>query len=224
MPARPKPPEITTPAFAPPAFAPPVPDPGIPLPKMSMPEAERAWVQDNYLRANAILEYGSGGSTAFAACNCRAQIVSIESDAKWAANLAKTLTDAGVMDERIDIRHANIGKTVEWGRPATHNEWRRYWAYPMGFWQDAGRMDPDLVLIDGRFRLGCFLATILNTKRPVTVLWDDYVGRENSLYAMAEQWFPIVETRGRMVKFSVKPRKYTNLQFSAMLQGFFSSR
>jgi hypothetical protein len=94
----------------------------------------------------------------------------------------------------------------------------------MGFWQDAARIDPDLVLIDGRFRLGCFLATILNTRRPVTVLWDDYVGRENSLYSMAEQWFPITETRGRMVRFDVTPRIYDNAQFSVMLQGFFSSR
>lgn len=189
-----------------------------------MPAAETDWVQSHYRDATAILEYGSGGSTAYAACHARAPIVSIESDAAWAANLIDTLTRAGVMDTRIDIRHANIGKTREWGMPATHNDWRRYWAYPMGFWQGEGRIDPDLVLIDGRFRLGCFLATILNTRRPVTVLWDDYVGRENSLYSMAEQWFPITETRGRMVKFKVRPRKYNNMQFSAMLQGFFSSR
>ncbi|MDZ7905330.1 MAG: hypothetical protein U5N55_05845 [Cypionkella sp.] len=202
----------------------PLPNPEVALPKMSMPPAETDWVQSYYRSAGAILEYGSGGSTAFAACHTSAAIVSIESDAKWAADLIDTLTRAGVMRDGIDIRHANIGKTREWGMPASHNDWRRYWAYPMGFWQNPTRMDPDLVLIDGRFRLGCFLATILNTRRPVTVLWDDYVGRENSLYSMAEDWFAIAETRGRMVRFDVTPRSYDNAQFSAMLQGFFSSR
>lgn len=202
----------------------PIPNPDVPLPDMSMPPEEKAWVQDHYRKAKAILEYGSGGSTAYAACHSRAPIVSIESDAAWAAKLIDTLTRAGVMRADVDIRHANIGKTREWGMPATHNDWRRYWAYPMGFWLGEGRFDPDLVLIDGRFRLGCFLATILNTRKPVTVLWDDYVGRENSLYAMAEQWFPVAETRGRMVRFDVTPRSYDNAQFSAMLQGFFSSR
>ncbi len=202
----------------------PTPDPAHPLPDMSMPDAEKAWVQEHYRNAEVILEYGSGGSTAYAACHSRAPIVSIESDAAWAKNLIETLTRAGVMRDSIDIRHANIGKTREWGMPANHNDWRRYWAYPMGFWQDTGHIEPDLVLIDGRFRLGCFLATILNTRKPVTVLWDDYVGRENSLYSMAEQWFSIAETRGRMVRFDVTPRTYDNAQFSAMLQGFFSSR
>lgn len=194
------------------------------LPEMSMPSAEKAWVQDHYRQAQAILEYGSGGSTAFAATQSAAKIVSIESDAKWAADLIAALNTAGAMRGGIDIRHANIGKTREWGMPATHNDWRRYFGYPMGFWLDQDHMDPDLVLIDGRFRLGCFLATILNTRRPVTVLWDDYIGRENSLYAMAEQWFPIAQTTGRMVRFDVVPRAYDNAQFSQMLQGFFSSR
>ena len=202
----------------------PIPDPNIALPQMSMPPAETELVQDHYRRSKGILEYGSGGSTAFAACHAKAPIVSIESDAKWAANLIDTLTRAGVMDARIDIRHANIGKTREWGMPVSHNDWRRYWAYPMGFWLDQGRIDPDLVLIDGRFRLGCFLATILNTRIPVTVLWDDYVGRENSLYSMAEAWFPITAVTGRMVRFDVVPKTYDNAQFSRMLQGFFSSR
>ncbi len=194
------------------------------LPEMSMPEAEKAWVQDHYSRATAILEYGSGGSTVFAASKTTAQIVSIESDMKWAADLTANLTSAGIMRTGIDIRHANIGKTRGWGMPANHNEWRRYFGYPMGFWLDETHMDPDLVLIDGRFRLGCFLATVLNTRRPVTVLWDDYVGRENSLYSMAEEWFPIAQTTGRMVRFDVVPRSYDNTQFSRMLQGFFSSR
>lgn len=202
----------------------PIPDPNIPLPQMVMPAAETAWVQDHYCRASGILEYGLGGSTAFAACHATAQIVSIDSDSKAVVGLIDTLTRAGVMDSRIDIRHANIGKTREWGMPVTHNDWRRYWHYPMGFWLDEGRMDPDLVLIKGRFRLGCFLATILSTRVPVTVLWDDYVKRESSLYSMAEEWFPIASTIGRMVRFDVVPKTYDNAQYSRMLQGFFSSR
>lgn len=199
-------------------------DTAMALPDMSMPTAEKEWVKSHYRSASAILEYGSGGSTVFAASHCTAPIVSIESDAAWAEGLKNGLARAGLMRSGIDIRHADIGKTKEWGMPASHNEWRRYWAYPMGFWQDAAHIDPDVVLIDGRFRLGCFLATILNTRRPVTVLWDDYVGRENALYSMAAAWFPIAQTRGRMVQFDVVPRSYDNAQFSAMLQGFFSSR
>ena len=81
---------------------------------------------------------------------------------------------------------------------------------------------PDLILIDGRFRLGCFLSAVLCTTRPVTILWDDYKGRGG--YMAAERWFPVAEMIGRMARFEIGPRVYGNGDFAAMLPGFFSSR
>ena len=81
---------------------------------------------------------------------------------------------------------------------------------------------PDLILIDGRFRLGCFLSAVLCTTRPVTILWDDYKGRGG--YMAAERWFPVAEMIGRMARFEIAPRAYGNGDFAAMLPGFFSSR
>lgn len=193
-----------------------------PLPKIAMPTAEKAAVEDHYRRASMILEYGSGGSTVFAARHTTADIVSVESDGVWAENLRNGLTDAGLMRAGIDIRHVNIGPTKEWGMPATHNEWRRYLKVPMAVWQDEVPVAPDLVLIDGRFRLGCFAAVLLHTTRPVTVLWDDYVKR--SYYHPAEDWVPVAERIGRMARFEVTPRNLTNADFSLLLPFFFSSR
>ena len=106
--------------------------------------------------------------------------------------------------------------------PKTHNDWRKYWSLPMAYWQEPGRIEPDLILIDGRFRLGCFLSAVLCTTRPVTILWDDYKGRGG--YMAAERWFPVTEMIGRMARFEIAPRAYGNGDFAAMLPGFFSSR
>jgi hypothetical protein len=192
------------------------------LPELSMPAAEAGELRDRYRAARCILEYGSGGSTVFAAAETRARIVSIESDAAWAARLRQSLADAGLMRDGIDIRHADIGPTKEWGMPKTHNDWRKYWRLPMGYWQEPDRMDPDLMLIDGRFRLGCFLSAVLCTRVPLTVLWDDYQGRGG--YAAAERWFPVAAMTGRMARFEIEPRRYGNAEFAEMLGGFFSSR
>lgn len=179
-------------------------------------------MEEYYRRASVILEYGSGGSTVFAARHTSARITSIESDAVWAENLRAGLEAAGLMRPGIDIMHANIGPTKEWGMPRTHNEWRRYWALPMGVWLSRPKPMPDLVLIDGRFRLGCFAAVLLNTERPVTVLWDDYTDRKE--YHLAEEWLPVTEKVGRMARFEVEPRALNNCDFSRLLPFFFSSR
>ena len=193
-----------------------------PLPDISMPPAERALMEDHYRRARMILEYGSGGSTVFATRHTSAQIISIESDAAWAENLRAGLVAEGSMRPGVEILHADIGPTKEWGMPLTHNEWRRYWALPMGIWQSGRKPRPDVVMIDGRFRLGCFAAVLLSTEQPVTVLWDDYTNRK--YYHAAEEWVPVAEKVGRMARFEVTPRALTNADFVRLLPLFFSSR
>lgn len=195
---------------------------GVWLPDLTMPQAEAEALKRHYRGATAILEYGSGGSTVFAAAETAARLVSIESDAAWAERLRQSLSAAGLMREGIEIRHADIGPTKEWGMPKTHNDWRKYWSLPMAYWQEPARIEPELILIDGRFRLGCFLSAVLCTTRPVTILWDDYKGRGG--YMAAERWFPVTEMIGRMARFEIGPRVYGNGDFAAMLPGFFSSR
>lgn len=202
--------------------SPPTKETASPLPDISMPPAERELMEDHYRRARMILEYGSGGSTVFGARHTTAQIISIESDAAWAENLRAGLVAEGSMRPGIEILHANIGPTKAWGMPRTHNEWRRYWALPMAIWQSERKPAPDLVLIDGRFRLGCFAAVLLHTEKPVTVLWDDYAKRKD--YHVAEQWVPAAEKVGRMARFEVTPRALNNADFARLLPLFFSSR
>jgi protein O-GlcNAc transferase len=38
-------------------------------------------------------------------------------------------------------------------------------------------VSPDVVLIDGCFRVACFLACWANIQRPTTVIFDDYTER-----------------------------------------------
>ena len=193
-----------------------------PLPEIAMPPAEKAAVEAHYRRARVILEYGSGGSTVFAARHTGAAITAIESDAAWAENLRQGLEAHGLMRPGIDIRHANIGPTKEWGMPRSHNDWRRYWSLPVAVWQGVDAPAPDVVLIDGRFRLGCFAATLIHTTRPVTVLWDDYADRAG--YAVAESFVPVTERIGRMARFELKPTTLSNADFSRLIPFFFSSR
>ncbi|WP_419738036.1 hypothetical protein [Ruegeria sp.] len=73
----------------------------------------------------------------------------------------------------------------------------------MSIWQSDGFQHPDVVLVDGRFRVGCALATAFNIKRPVTLLFDDYLHRPRM--RAAEEFLKAPKFVGRMAIFDVEP-------------------
>ena len=153
-----------------------------------------------YAEAGEILEYGSGGSTVMASELPGKTIVSVESDADWAQMMRDWFSE-NPGQSAVEMVHADIGPTKEWGHPQDHSEWRRFPAYPLKVW-DRG-IAPDVVLVDGRFRIGCALATAFRTAKPVTLLFDDYADRR--AYARVEEFLGKPEVVGRMARFEVSP-------------------
>lgn len=170
-------------------------------PELTLPEAEAEWVREHYAAAKVILEYGSGGSTVLGA-ELGKTVFSVESDRKWAQMMADYFA-ANPPEGAVHMHPVDIGPTGKWGMPASDNGWRKYHKYPVSVWDREDFIQPDLVLIDGRFRAACLVTTMIRTERPVTVLFDDYDHRE--VYHGVERWVPRAETRGRMVRFEVEP-------------------
>jgi hypothetical protein len=179
-------------------------------PELTMPEAEAALVRAQYAKAAVILEYGAGGSTLIAAEMLGKHVFAVESDQDW-INVMRGWFAANPPLSPVVLHHGNIGPTKDWGRPAESSNWRKFLNYPLTIWDHDDFHHPDLVLIDGRFRVGCFLATLLRITRPVTVLFDDYVHRK--AYAVVEDYFTPVEVVGRMARFEVTPRPPTPQEF-----------
>jgi len=101
------------------------------------------------------------------------------------------------------VIHADVGTTGEWGMPESDKRWRAFPKYPLEVWSFEGFQQPDVVLVDGRFRVGCLLATLFRTQNPVELYFDDYAGRE--LYHVVETFVKPTEIRGRMARFDIKP-------------------
>jgi hypothetical protein len=165
-----------------------------------MPAEEAAALRLAYEEATCILEYGSGGSTVLASELPDKQIASVESDPDWAAMMQGWFAE-NPGASAVDLRHVNIGATKDWGHPVDSTEWRKYPAYPLKVW-DQG-IAPDVVLVDGRFRAGCALATAFRTQKPVTLLFDDYTPRK--AYHTVEEFLGQPEIIGRMAVFDISP-------------------
>jgi len=128
-------------------------------------------------------EWGSGGSTVQAARRGLA-VVSIESDARWHAELQQELADLSSVDVvLVDLQCA----PNNWGRPgpASDDAKRAY--------SSAERAKGcDMVLIDGRFRVACALKLYTVIDERCTVCFDDFLFRPR--YREVLRFYDIVES------------------------------
>lgn len=205
------------PPAAPAVLAEAAPPAGVEAPKLTLPAAEAALVREVYARSSAILEYGSGGSTVVAAEAGVADVLSVESDAAWAAMMERYFA-ACPPKGRVRIHHADIGPTKAWGRPQNERSFRNWPGYALSVWERPDFTAPEVVLIDGRFRLACFLTVLVLTKRDVTVLWDDYSNRPG--YHAAERLLRPVSLTGRMARFEVTPKPFPPEHLPMLAQSY----
>lgn len=174
-------------------------------PILTLPAAEAAVLREAYGRAKVILEYGSGGSTVYAAHQPGKLIFSVESDRDWAINLQYKIDVADLPSLAI-VYHVDIGPTGAWGRPINESSWRQFHNYPTAVWSERFFRPPDVILIDGRFRPACFVAACLRATQPTTVLFDDYVERPD--YHVIERLVKPSRIVGRMAEFQVVPQSW----------------
>ena len=173
-------------------------------PQLTLPAAEAERLVEAYRAAQVILEYGSGGSTVLASELSGKRVFSVESDKGWADMmqgwLAQNPPAAGT---QVDVIWSNVGPTGDWGRPVDDTAWRHYAEYPLAIWQQDDFVQPDVVLVDGRFRPGCAMATAFCTAKPVVMLVDDYKRRAG--YHAIEEFLGAPRLIGRMAEFEVVP-------------------
>ncbi len=160
-----------------------------------------AFLTSEYQNASTVLEYGSGGSTALAA-RLGKSVIAVESDASWAqemqAYLAATSPAANARVHPVDI-----GATRKWGFPVNQEKMAQFHHYALTVWDRPDFTKPDLVLIDGRFRVACFCTVALRIDRPTRVLFDDYANRAH--YHKIEAIAKPTAQVGTMVAFDLVP-------------------
>jgi hypothetical protein len=192
---RPAEPRASVPMPAAPPETPPPAGAGF---RLTFPKMEAELVRKSYAGASTILEYGSGGSTVLAA-QLGKRVISVESDKEWATRLAAKLAPFPA----ALVHHVDIGPTGKWGTPTRPRLHGRFHRYALSVWDLPLLGEPDLVLIDGRFRAACLAAVMLRAKRPTTVLFDDYEDRPH--YHEVERLARKEESVGRMARFTVTP-------------------
>lgn len=134
-------------------------------------------LQDQLRSASCFLEYGAGGSTLFAMEMGVPSTVSVESDAAFLDMIEGEVADLRSPAVAWHGLYADIGPTRKWGYPIGDATAAMGLEYSMRPWQSGLSLSPDVVLVDGRFRAACCLATALHAKPGTRILFDDYAAR-----------------------------------------------
>jgi hypothetical protein len=163
-------------------------------------------------RASVYLEYGMGGSTQLAWGQVEI-LTGVESDGRFLGALRKKLQLQTRRPDFAELHYADIGLTTNWGEPlfkkpspARLRAWRQYTLAPWESLMPRG-IQPDTILIDGRFRVACALTSLLRmaANSPCELLIDDYADRPH--YHAVEAFADKVALCGRMAVFR-KPRHF----------------
>jgi hypothetical protein len=153
-------------------------------------------------KSKCYLEFGCGGSTVYIAKNTTVQnILSVDSDEKWVSDITKEIITS---DKKIYLEYCNIGDVGNWGVPRNMSHINNYWSYMTIPWEIAkiNKLNPDLILVDGRFRVACFLYSLLCAEPNSIILFDDY--KERPEYFIVEKFCKLDFFSGRMAVFKVE--------------------
>jgi hypothetical protein len=162
-------------------------------------------------RCRMYLEYGAGGSTVIAARKA-GSLLTVDNDRAFLEGVRRKI-EREIPGARAEYIHVDTGLTSRWGTPvfttrtrSRVSAWRQYPAAP---WerlktQPARGPLPDLILIDGRFRVACALLCLrrLSGNAEFEILVDDYDGRP--FYGEIAKHAELLFLRGRMAVFGPK--------------------
>ena len=164
-----------------------------------MSEKERSLFRRVLNSAGSYFEFGSGGSTVWA-IQKGLVVKGVESDKIWVDTLRRNL------GEKCQLEFVDIGPTGEWGYPTSNRFEKSFENYSHAILNNNESFD--LVLVDGRFRVACTLATILhilkssetpsNNRIFIHDFWD------RSIYHVVLEFLEVIERVDTAGVFKVK--------------------
>ena len=149
-------------------------------------------------------EYGCGKSTNWVLKNTSSKIVSVDTSSEYIEFVKKNNKKNA---ERLKIVYIDLGPIKDWGWPINYNKSFNFDRYTDLIWQQNEK--PELVLIDGRFRVCCFLTSLKYADEGTKIIFDDYITRP--YYHFIEKYVDRIESFGEQCLFIVPSKSQINL-------------
>lgn len=149
-------------------------------------------------------EYGCGKSTKWVLNNTESRVIAVDTSKQW---VEEVLSDNAENNQRLLVKHADVGQVGDWGMPVDFSKREMFHVYADFLWNQDEK--PNVVLVDGRFRVCCFLTSLRHADEGTHILFDDYTTRPH--YHVVEKYVDRAEECGRQCLFVVPPSKEMDL-------------
>lgn len=159
-------------------------------------EGDDGLFKNEVKKVNVYGEYGCGESTKWVLNNTSANVIAVDTSSEW---VDAVKNDNQSNNERLNIHHSHLGEVGEWGRPLSYKKKNFFSDYTDYIWKQ--KKIPKLVLVDGRFRVCCFLTSLKFAEEGTKILFDDYTDR--LCYHFIEKYVSPVKECGRQCMFVV---------------------
>ncbi len=162
-----------------------------------------------------------GGSTVLAAQMGVPRVFAVDSSPEWVQHVTQQIGQLQPLKGTVKLLHADLGPVGDWGYPKGPEKlvnWHSYYHGPWRVLNEAGE-HPDLVLIDGRFRVACFLYSLTQLKPGSTILWDDYTNRPE--YHSVEAFLKPSARYDEMAVFHVTGREDLPAVVNSLFSGLY---
>jgi len=139
-----------------------------------MQPREIALLESFLSESGAYFEFGMGGSTCLAATLVRSRIDAVDTSPEWVANVRDEIGDLPA--KSVNLRYIDVGPTGNWGTPLSKDSEQKFPGYSRAI-LETGFSDYDFCLVDGRFRVACFLQALSHLNGDAVIAVHDYTSR-----------------------------------------------
>jgi len=183
---------------------------------MLMSESERVLLYRELLKVQNYFEYGAGGSTEIA-CQLPSiqKIVSTDNNFEFLqyllTNNQSSCIAESISNHRLTMLYMNIGEVGDFGIPVDTQNQTLWPAYPAAI-VDAPGARPQLVLIDGRFRVASALYALLVIGPIGKIMFHDFFDRAH--YHKILDYTDVIDCVDNFIVLQRKPQ----IDWSKLLQ------
>jgi hypothetical protein len=150
-----------------------------------------------------LLEYGAGGSTSLAAERGVRSLYTVESDPAWLSKvMAEPAVSAMATAGKARLVHVDLGRVKRWGKPANLATFAWWPGYARRPWQDG--YSPDLVLVDGRFRVSCIMQTLTHARPGTKIAVHDFWSSSDKSLHVVLPFVDLLESADSLCIFEPK--------------------
>lgn len=142
-------------------------------------------------------------------------VIAVESNKSISDKFYESVNDK----DKLHLMYANIGEVDAAGRPLDDSKFQSFHQYMVLPWALADKYNvmPDVIVIDGPFKVACFLYSLVCAEEGATILFNDFFA--NEAYAVARDYALLEERHGDMAEFTVQ-KKFIMSELAAMIAKF----